>query len=145
MPGLRFAETMSGTWEPIDKPGTRHPFKFEVKAKAKSLWRHMRDGRADLEGTVEAPPLAASAALTGEITIRPIGGKFIRYQFEFTGDDGKRYRFAGQKDIEWLDLRRSWTTLPGEIREGDRVVGTCETRFDLKGDGFGFMRSFRLT
>ena len=145
MPGLRFAETMSGTWEPIDEPGTRHPFKFVIKARAGSLFRHLRDGRADIEGTVEAPPLAESANLTGQMTIRPVGQKLIRYEFSFTGDDGKRYTFSGQKDIAYLDLVRSWTTLPGEIRNGDRVVATCDTRFDLKGDGFKFLRSFRLT
>jgi hypothetical protein len=141
---LRFAETMSGTYEPIDRPGTRLPFKFSVTARAESALRHLRDGRAAIDGTVEAPPLAERAHLTGEMTIRPLGGRFIRYRFEFTGDDGKRYTFAGQKDIAWSDLVRSWTTLPGEIREGDRVVATCDTRFDLKGDGVAFLKSFRL-
>jgi hypothetical protein len=141
---LRFAETMSGTFEPIDQPGTRHPFKFSVSARARSVLRHLRDGRAEIDGTVEAAPLAERAHLTGEMTIRPIGGRFIRYRFEFPGDDGKRYTFAGQKDIAWTDLVRSWTTLPGEIRDGDRVVATCETRFDWKGDGVAFLRSFRF-
>jgi len=140
---LSFNETMSGTYEPIDAPGQRRPFKFKLDIHAPSFLRHLRDGKAELVGTVEAPALAANAHLTGEITIRPIGGRFIRYHFEFLGDDGKRYTFAGQKDIEWLSLVRTWTTLPGEIREGDRVVATCDTRFDLK-DGPAFLRSFRL-
>jgi hypothetical protein len=144
MPGLRFAETMSGTLEPIDDPGQRHPFRFDVKVRARSLLRHLRDGRAALDGTVHAPPIAERAPLTGEITIRPIGAKLIRYEFEFSGDDGKRYAFAGQKDIEYSDLIRTWTTLPGEIRDADgRVVATCETRFDLRGDGLRFFASFR--
>lgn len=141
---LSFNETMSGTYEPIDDPGTRHPFKFTIDVHARSFLRHLRDGKANIDGEVVAPPLAEHARLWGEITIRPIGGRFIRYQFEFTGDDGKRYTFAGQKDIEWLDLVRTWTTLPGEIRDGDRVVATCDTRFDLKGDGLAFVRSFSL-
>ena len=141
---LSFNETMSGTYEPIDDPGKRHPFKFTIDVHAPSFWRHLRDGKAELEGVVEAPHLAESAHLTGQITIRPIGQRIIRYEFEFVGDDGKRYSFAGQKDIEWLDLLRTWTTLPGEIREGDRVVATCDTRFDVKGDGLSFVRSFRL-
>lgn len=140
---LAFAETMSGTYEPIDQPGHRRPFRFQVDVRAPSLFRHLRDGKAALSGTVEAPPLAARAALTGQITIRPVGGRFIRYEFEFPGDDGARYTFAGQKDIEWLDLVRTWTTLPGEIRQGDRVIATCDARFDLK-DGLAFARSFRF-
>ena len=141
---LSFNETMSGTYEPIDAPGEKHPFKFTIDVHAPSLFRHLRNGKAELAGTVEAPPLTESSHLTGQITIRPIGGRFIRYEFEFVGDDGKRYTFAGQKDIEWLDLLRTWTTLPGEIRDGERVVATCDTRFDLKGDGVAFLRSFRL-
>jgi hypothetical protein len=140
---LSFVETMSGTYEPIDSPGTRHPFRFDVEVHAPSLLRHLRDGGADLTGTIDAPGLATHAPLSGRIVIRPIGGRFIRYDFAFTGDDGKLYTFAGQKDIEWLSLVKTWTTLPGEIRDGDRVVATCDARFDLK-DGPAFMRSFRF-
>ena len=140
---LSFAETMSGTYEPIDAPGQRRPFRFDVDVHAPSFWRHLRDGKAELAGTVEAPPLATHAPLRGTIVIRPIGGRFIRYEFEFTGDDGARYTFAGQKDIAWLDLVRTWTTLPGEIRAGERVVATCEAFFDLE-DGPAFVRSFSL-
>ena len=76
--------------------------------------------------------------------MRPVLGRIIRYEFSFTGDDGKAYRFAGQKDIRWLDPVRTWTELPGEVSdEGGRVVGRAMTYFDLKRDGLSFVRSFR--
>ncbi|MCA9679850.1 MAG: hypothetical protein H6709_00820 [Kofleriaceae bacterium] len=142
--GFAFDETMSGTMERVDQPGQAVPFSFSIHVHAPSLGRHLRDGKATLRGTVEAPGLAASAALEGEITMRPLGRRLIRYEFEFDGDDGRRYRFAGQKDIRWTDLRRSWTTLPGEITDAaGALVARCLTRFDARADWLQFASSWR--
>jgi hypothetical protein len=142
--GFQFSETMAGTMELAARPGAEVPFAFTVTARAPSLREHLRDGRAELRGTVEAPGLAAAAEATGELTIRLLRGRRIRYELGFTGDDGRRYRFAGQKDLRWLEPLRSWTTLPGEITDEDgRVVARCRTRFDLASDWLAFASSWR--
>lgn len=141
--GFCFDETMAGTME-LTRTGERVPFAFTVHVHAPSMLRHLRDGKATMRGTVEAPGLAAAAQLDGEMTLRPIGKKVVRYAFEFTGDDGARYRFEGQKDIRWLDAARTWTTLPGEIRDASgAVVARCDTRFDMRSDWMQFASSFR--
>jgi hypothetical protein len=144
--GFEFSETMAGTVEWDAEPGTRHPFRFDITAHADSTRAHLADGRATIRGTVYAPPKSRSAPAEGTITIRPIGQKIIRYELRFTGDDGQPYELVGQKDISFLHPFASFTTLPGEILDGSqRKVGTCLTHFDLKRDGWRFLRSFRPT
>jgi hypothetical protein len=142
--GFEFAETMAGSIEWDDQPGVKHPFRFEVRAHAASARAHVADGRAQLHGVVYAPPRANAADADGTITIRPFGERIIRYELSFLADDGKRYELVGQKDIRWTSPIRTFTTLPAEILdEQGRHVATCLTRFDLRGDGLGFLRSFR--
>jgi hypothetical protein len=142
--GFRFAETMSGTVEWDDDPGTRHPLRFDVVARASSTRDHIATGRATLRGTIHAPPHAEAADAEGTITIRPIGQRIIRYELAFIGDDGKHYELVGQKDISWFRPFKTFTTLPAEILDEDHHrVATCMTTFDLRRDWWSFLRSFR--
>jgi len=142
--GFEFAETMSGTLELDAKPGTKHPFRFEIAVHAPSTREHLRTGRAQVTGVVHAPPLAAHADAEGSILIRPLGQRVIRYELSFLADDGKRYEVVGQKDIQLRRPLASWTTLPLEVLdENHRRVATCLTRFDYRNDWWSFMRSFR--
>ena len=144
MTGFTFAETMSGTWTPADDISVAHKFSFTVRVHSGPLTSFRKDQVADLEGEVEAEGLTTGAPLVGTMVLRPFLGRMIRYEFEFDGDDGQRYRFAGQKDIRWLDPIRSWTVLPGELTDEDgHVIGTARTRFHLRRDAFDFLRSWR--
>ncbi len=143
--GFQFAETMTGTVEWDGEPGVSHPFSFSVRAIAESTRAHMRDGRARLTGVLTAPPIAQAAPLEGVITIRPVGQRIIRYELMFVGsNDGKRYELVGQKDIRWRAPLRTFTRLPAEILDAEhRRIGTCKSTFDLRHDGWRFLRSFR--
>jgi hypothetical protein len=142
--GFSFDETMSGTMERVDRPGEEVPFTFTVHVHAPSFWQHLRDSKAVMRGTIEAPGLATAADVEGTMTLRPVFGRIIRYELGFTGDDGRRYRFEGQKDIRWTQALRTLTTLPGEITdESGRVVARCKTRFDYKSDWMQFASSWR--
>jgi hypothetical protein len=142
--GFEFSETMSGTVEWDAVPGQRHPFRFDVTAHASSLRDHMFTGQAELRGKVLAPPKARDAAAEGTITIRPLGGRIIKYELAFTGDDGAHYSIVGQKDIDFWHPLKTFTTLPADIVDADHHrVGTCLTRFDLRRDWWRFLRSFR--
>jgi hypothetical protein len=119
--------------------------RFEVTARADSTREHFVTGKAVLEGTSHAPPLAEAVTAHGVITIRPIGQRIIRYELAFVGDDSKPYELVGQKDIRWLAPVRSFTWLPAEILDGEhRRVATCDTAFDLR-RVWRFLRSFRPT
>lgn len=142
--GFEFAETMSGTMELDGEQGIKHPFTFELVARASSTRDHMRTGRADVRGVICAPPLAESADVEGSLLIRPLGQRVIRYELSFLADDGKRYEVVGQKDIKLRRLLESWTVLPLEVLDEEhRRVATCLTRFDYRNDWWSFLRSFR--
>jgi hypothetical protein len=141
--GFRFAETMAGTVVWDAEPGVTHPFSFSVTAEAASAREHLHDGKARLRGVVHAPPLTRAADAEGVITIRPIGQRIIRYELQFTGEDGVTYQLIGQKDIRWRSPLHSFTYLPAEIFDPQRRrIGRCSTSFDLKRDGWRFLRSF---
>jgi hypothetical protein len=141
--GFSFDETMSGTMTRLSD-GATVPFSFTVRVHQRSLRNQLRDGKAEMRGTIEAPGIAAAAECEGTMTLRPVRERIIRYELDFRGDDGRRYRFEGQKDIRWLDALRTWTTLPGEITdEAGKVVARCDTRFDYKSDWMQFVTSWK--
>lgn len=141
--GFTFSETMSGTWQPVDGSPPQ-AMEFQVRAHAPVLSQYLRDGLAELEGTVFAEGLADSVPATGTLTIRPMRERIIRYQLAFQGDDGEHYQLIGQKDLRLRRPVSSLTTLPAEILDemGTRV-GTCVVRFSLRQLG-PFLTSWRL-
>lgn len=140
MPGFHFHETMAGSYT---RDGVERPLRFSLEARAGSMLQHLRDRKARIHGTISAEGLASERALDGELTIDPIIKRIIRYEFSFDGDDGKRYRFAGQKDISIFDLAGSMTTLPGALLEGDHAFATALVKFD-KRDLPSFLASWRV-
>jgi hypothetical protein len=130
LPGFHFHETMSGTWT---RDGVTRAMHFTVEARAESALRYLRDRKARLQGEVTIEGLASGRPLSGEITIDPLLGRLIRYEFEFASDDGQRYRFVGQKDVTLRDLKASMTTLAAQILGHDgAAVATALLKFDVK-------------
>jgi hypothetical protein len=134
--GYAFDETMSGTMT-LAGSSEEVPFTFSVHVRSKR-------GKATMEGVVEAPGLAVHAPCEGTMVLSPFRQRVVKYDLSWKGDDGKRYRFTGQKDIRWMDALRTWTTLPGEIRdETGALVATCSTRFDYRADWMQFLTSWK--
>lgn len=141
LPGFHFRETMSGTFE---RDGATRPMRFTVTARAGSLLAHLRDRKARLDGEVTMEGFATARPLEGEITIDPLLGRLIRYEFTFAADDGQRYRFVGQKDVTLRDPVGSMTTLPAQILALDgKRVATAQLAFDKK-DLPRFLRTWKL-
>jgi len=141
LPGFHFRETMSGTYT---RDGVERPMRFTVTARAGSLLAHLRDRKARLDGEVTMDGFATARPLDGELTIDPILGKLIRYEFTFAADDGARYRFIGQKDVTLKDPVGSMTTLPGQVLALDgKQIATALLTFDKK-DLPSFLSTWRL-
>jgi hypothetical protein len=140
--GFEFKETMAGTWRSSAGGGERN-IEFTITARAGRLLRHLFDRKAEMDGRLRMAGFAEDVPLSGELIIDPILGKRIRYEFDFVADDGKRYHFAGQKDVRFLDVVRTMTTLPAEIKGSDgEVVARCDLKFDTN-DLPKFLGSFR--
>ncbi len=143
--GFEFSEVMAGTYALADAPAEQHRMSFDIRTSAPSTLQHLRSGgQALIEGVLEMDGFADAVPITGMMTLAPLTKRVIRYEFAFTANDSKPYRFVGQKDIKLTTLRRSFTTLPGEILDpSGRVVATSLTRFDLRSDWFQFVTSWR--
>jgi hypothetical protein len=142
MAGFSFNETMQGTWT---RPGEsdERDISFTVTARAGSWLKHLRDRKATLQGTLRMDGFANAVPLAGEIVIDPVIGRIIRYTFSFTADDGRSYRFEGQKDVSLADVVGTMTTLPATITDGaGQVAARALLKFDTK-DLPGFLASFR--
>ena len=130
MAGFEFKETMAGTWRSATG-GDEKAIEFTVTARAGRLLRHLFDRKADMDGRLRMAGFAEDVPLSGDMIVDPIFGKRIRYEFDFVADDGKRYHFAGQKDVRFLAVVRTMTTLPAEIMSSDgAVVARCDLKFD---------------
>ncbi len=142
LPGFHFHEDMAGTWTGED--GVERPMRFTAEARASSTLQYLRDRKVKLHGDVTVDGLASAKALAGEMTMDPILGRLIRYEFAFVGDDGQRYRFIGQKDITPRDIYASMTTLPGQLLALDgKRIGTVQLKFERR-DLPRFLASWRL-
>jgi hypothetical protein len=144
MMGLHgFTETMRGTWSPSDGSGRRVLW-FRLDADATNAFGYMKAGEMQLDGTFFAEGLANEVATRGRMEVQPLRRR-IAYRLEFKGDDGKAYRFVGEKRLNVLRLLSTMTTLPGEITDAHGArVGTALVRFDARRDLLPFLRTFRL-
>lgn len=138
-----FTETMRGTWSPGDGSGRRVLW-FRLDADATNALGYMKDGAMQLDGTFFAEDLAGEVPTRGTMEVQPLRRR-IAYRLEFKGDDGKAYRFVGEKRLNLLRLLDTMTTLPAEITdEHGARLGTALVRFDTRHDLLPFLRTFRF-
>lgn len=142
--GFKYEEKMTGTYHLLSRPEEEKAFTFTARASVDNVMKFLQDMAAALEGTVEMESFADHAPLSGTLELNPLLGRVLRYQFSFVANDGKSYRFAGQKDINFLDLPGSLTTLPGAVYdESGNEIARVLARFDVGSDLVPFLLSFR--
>ncbi len=146
--GFAFTERMQGTYRGTapDLTGGRFHFEFEVNCPEPRRPFAAITGRA--KGRVTMDGVANDAVAEGTLEIAPWTERTVRYEFTFGGKDGRRYRFRGEKRIQWLRPIRSWTTLPGKVHElnadgSSREVAEVLARFDLRRDFGALLKSLR--
>jgi hypothetical protein len=130
--GMRFRETMSGTWRRagVDGAGPDGPISFDVLAELPELVTPFASVTGRLTGTFDCAGLATASPAAGTIEVSPVRDRRIRYLLEFADDDGRPCRFDGWKSIDWLHALSTWTTLPGSIYgHDDMLIGTATLRF----------------
>lgn len=144
-PGLSFRETMRGTLWRLDAPTQERAVDVTLEARADNLRELARDRTFRLRGTVDVEGMATRAAAEGTLVFKLATEQRLPYRVRFRGDDGRSYELSGQK--EWLAVApvASMTTLPASLYdEGGQEIGRATLRFDLRVEGWHFLRSFRL-
>lgn len=148
--GFAFTETMAGkvrlTDGAVEQPTQDgRPFIFTVTARAPRFERFVRNWEARIEGIVYWQDLADGAALTGTLRMPLIHERKLHYDFAFQGENGRRYRFQGQKDVKLRHPISTMTTLPGRVVDDqDREVASGVARFDLRKELVPMVLSFSL-
>jgi hypothetical protein len=144
MAGFQFRETMSGSYHLDASPERERAMSFTIGARVHDLVRFARDRVAEIQGAIEMEGYAAHRPLRGTLVMDPIFGKVLAYEFRFVDDEGQPRRFKGQKDVSFLRLMETMTTLPGEIQDADgNRLGEARLRFDVRADMSRFLSSFR--
>jgi hypothetical protein len=142
--GFYFREKMEGS---VQRTGERfdRSFRFDFDVHAPSLLGFATTAVGECTGTVRIDGLARSVPATGRIEISPWLKHSVRYVFDFTGDDGQRYRFDGQKRVTLRRHLLGWTTLPGHLYDADgNVWGNALLRFSLRRELRNLLQSFVL-
>ena len=145
-PELGFRETMSGSVSSVAAPHEKRPFSFTLRARSRSAWHFVRTREVDITGELMADGFGTRCPLTGTLGLDVLATGRLPYDFTFTADDGRTYRFTGEKTVKLRSLRESMTVLPGRVLDdAGVVVGTAEVTFDLNRDLVEFLRSFRIS
>ena len=145
MIGIQFRETMSGSWHRLESPGDERAMEFTVSGKIDHLKHLLGNTVAKLSGRIVAAGLTTGADLEGTLGLGAlIREKRLPYAFSFRADDNRMYRFDGTKEVAVLDLARTMTTLPAYLFDDQGTeVGRAVLHFDLHGDLFKFLRSWK--
>jgi len=141
---LTFAETMRGTYTRLDDPGQKHALEFTLRARSRGITDLARTRVLDVEGEITAEGFGAHLPVKGTLALDVPATGMLPYDFAFTADDGKVYRFVGQKRVRALALLETMTRLPARIvSEDGHEVGVAEVFFDLA-ELPGFLWGWRL-
>lgn len=145
MIGLTFHETMRGHWYRLESPGDERPIEFTTIARVPRIADLLGNAVANLKGRVVADGLTAGAEFEGSLGLGAlVRERRLPYAFSFRGDDGRKYRFDGAKEVELRDIPRTMTTLPAYLfDDAGNEVGRAILHFDLRGDLFKFLRSWK--
>jgi len=140
--GFYFREKMEGS---VQRTGERfdRSFRFDFDVHAPSLLGFVTTAVGDCTGTVRIDGLAKNVPARGRIEISPWLKRSVRYVFDFTGEDGRRYRFDGAKRVTLRRHLVGWTTLPGHVYDADgNVWGDALLRFSLRRELRNLLKSF---
>ena len=144
MSAFEFRETMAGSFHLTAEPLVEHPISFSVRARSRRLLRFLISPVVEIEGEIDAPPIATHRALRGTLGMDVLRTGTLPYSFRFEGDDGKSYVFEGKKTYSLTEIVESMTVLPGVIKDdGGSEVARALLRFDARSDLFKFLKSFR--
>jgi hypothetical protein len=145
MLGFSFHEVMEGTLQRDGETFDR-PFRFELEIKAPSVIGFLTSVTGQAVGRAQVTGLAKDTEAVGRMELSPFAKREIRYEFELTGDDGKKYRFDGRKSINWLKALQTWTTLPGLVYdEANNIYGSAVLRFSMRNHLPALLKSIRFT
>ncbi len=143
--GFRFCEEMAGSYFVLSDGVPEHDVSLKLVGRTYGLRRLFREQRVHIEGLLDIAGFATNRPVRGSISLHSPADWRLIYEMTFAADDGRPYTFRGEKDIFWVSLLDSITTLPASVYDADGIeVGRASLRFDIRGDLINFIRSCRV-
>ncbi len=142
--GVEFRETMAGSYRLHEGAGGELPLQFTLRAFSRRMSSFLRVPLAEVEGEFHAEGFADHAPTRGTLALDLLRDRTLKYDLRFPGNDGRSYRFKGQKTVSLRRLVATMTELPAVLLDDQgREIGSALVRFDAQQDLPSFLRSFR--
>ena len=142
---FQFHELLIGTYHLFEKPFEERNVRLTIAARVSGVRNFARNKSAQLTGEITLDQLAAASSIEGTLRLDFTQQYRIPYDIAFRGDDGKRYRFYGERDLRLVNLPDAIAILPGGIYdENGTEIGRTILRGDLSRDVLESLRSFRF-
>lgn len=153
MIGFKMDEMMIGThtFSSGSSIGKELPLNFSLTWGNANLIRFLNPGSDEFlvncaKGFITVGGLANKADCTGVLKLMYFSKRKIRYELDFKGDDGRLYRYVGEKVNIWpWNLHRTHVTCYGTITDimMEKVISSSVVYFPLR-EMFDFLMSLRL-
>ncbi len=144
---IQLDEEKGGHYAPVGSQAAALPggeFVFQVHVDCHEVG--FKEAKGAINGTLRMAGLGEKIPVEGTIEVSPHWYRHIIYAFRFEAG-GKAYQFQGAKQVSFLRLAKTMTTLPGElidIETGDKVADVLTT-FNMGRDLWSFMKSYRFS
>ncbi len=146
MLGFLYAETMTGSFYPLDAPTLERPMRLTLNVRVRRLSEFLKDGIASVDGSLDLEAFADDVPVTGTLAFRWLDQYRLPYDLAFRANDGQGYRLRGQRNLNLLALEDSVSTLVSSVYDAaGREVARGDLRFDARKGTLKLLRSLRLT
>jgi hypothetical protein len=153
MVGFKMDELMVGTHTFSDGSfeGRELPLNFSLTWGNSNLLRFLNPGSgeflsSDAKGFITVGGLANKADCSGSLKLMYFSGRKIRYELNFSGDDGRAYMYVGEKINIWpWNLHKTHVTCYGTITdvETEKIISSSVVYFPVR-EMPDFLKSARL-
>jgi hypothetical protein len=153
MIGFKMDEIMVGTHTFSDRPlaSPQLPMNFSITWGNDNLLKFVNPGSDEFlfscaKGFITVGGMANKADCIGTLKLMYFSERKIRYELDFKGDDGKAYKYIGEKVNLWpWNLHKTHMTCYGTItdNESGKVVSTSVVYFPFR-ELLNFIMSARL-
>ncbi len=102
--------------------------------------------RSEARGFITVGGLVNKADCIGSLKLMYFSGRKIRYELDFKGDDGRAYRYVGEKVNIWpWNLHKTHVTCYGTITDAttEKIISSSVVYFPLR-EMLDFLKSARL-
>lgn len=143
--GFEFQERVGGHYYFLNEPTIDRIIRMTFKVSMNGVMRFAKDKLFDMTGEIFAEGFAEHRPVVGTIGFRVHDERRLPYDFSFTANDGKRYRFRGQKDFASYRIMDSLTTLDATlINDEQKEIARAAFKFEGGAEWMTLLESFKL-